>query len=438
MDILSLVKTGENKTIEFKPSLQKEVIITIVAFANTSGGKIIIGVDDNKKFVGVDINPETIQNYINTIKQNTTPAVIPDIEKINIENKTILVIDVKEYPLKPVAHKGRYYKRVGNSNHLMTAVDISDIHLKVLNLSWDSYEQPDENLDALDEVKIDNFLKDVNNTGRFTIDETPWATLEKLKFIKQNKPTIASMLLFAKEPLRMNIRIGRFKDDITILDDRQITDTLFEAIEETMKFIKTYMMVTYEFDGSVKRIEKWDYPIKALREAVLNAIVHRDYSEPSDIQIKIYDDKMVIASPGKLYGDMTLEKLKQRNYQSSLRNKLIAEAFYLTGSTEKYGSGFIRIDNELKEYPNINYEFKEIANAMQITFYKNNNEGVNEGVNILLSLIQNNPNKRTPFFVEKLNTSNKNVERWLKQLKLQNKIEFRGSFKTGGYWSIDA
>lgn len=122
----------------------------------------------------------------------------------------------------------------------------------------------------------------------------------------------------------MNIRVGRFKDDITIIDDRQITDTLFEAVEDTMKFIKTYMMVSYEFNGEIKRVKKWDYPLKALREVVLNAIVHRDYREPSDIQIKIYDDKIVISSPGGLYGDMTLEKIKQKNYQPSLRNKLIA------------------------------------------------------------------------------------------------------------------
>ena len=146
----------------------------------------------------------------------------------------------------------------------------------------------------------------------------------------------------------MNIRVGRFKDDITIIDDRQITNTLFEAVDETMKFIKTYMMVAYEFHGEIQRVEKWDYPLNALREAVLNAVVHRDYAQPSDIQIKIYDDKIVIASPGKLYGDMTIEKLQNRNYQSSLRNKLIAEAFYLTGNIEKYGSGFIRIENELK------------------------------------------------------------------------------------------
>ena len=161
-------------------------------------------------------------------------------------------------------------------------------------------------------------------------------------------------------------------------------------------------------------VEKWDYPLKALREVVLNAIVHRDYRDPSDIQIKIYDD-------------MTLEKIKEKNYQSSLRNKLTAEAFYLTANTEKYGTGFSRIEKELQNYPHISYEFKSIANAMQFTFFKN------EGVKSLYRLIKQNPNNRSTFFAKELNTSVKNIERWLKQLKNEDKIEFKGSPKTGGY-----
>ena len=173
----------------------------------------------------------------------------------------------------------------------------NDMLLKTLNLSWDAYEYPDVTMESLDKKKIEKFFATTKETGRFNLDETSSIMLEKLSFIKNNKPTIASMLLFAKDSLRMNIRVGRFKDDITIIDDRQITDTLFEAVEDTMKFIKTYMMVSYEFNGEIKRVERWDYPLKALREVVLNAVVHRDYRDPSDIQIKIYDDKIVISSP---------------------------------------------------------------------------------------------------------------------------------------------
>jgi len=120
----------ESGQVEYKYSFQKEVIETIVAFANTKGGKIYIGISDNRKIVGIQVSAETIQNYINQIKQSTNPSVIPDIEIIEEEGKNILEISVQEYPIKPVSYKGRFYKRRQNSNHLMTPVEIADAHIK--------------------------------------------------------------------------------------------------------------------------------------------------------------------------------------------------------------------------------------------------------------------------------------------------------------------
>jgi len=166
-EIKSFIQNGESQTIEFKTSFQKEVINTIVAFSNSNGGRICIGINDNKEILGIKISEETIQNYLNTIKQNTIPSVFPDIEKVIIENKTILIIDVKEYPIKPVSYKGKYYKRVQNSNHLMSPTEISDMHLKSLNLSWDAYEYPNAELSSLSLNKIEKFFTLTKVTGRF-------------------------------------------------------------------------------------------------------------------------------------------------------------------------------------------------------------------------------------------------------------------------------
>ena len=443
-ELLRFIQYGESRTIEFKTTFGKGAIEAVVAFANVKGGKIIIGMNDDKNVVGVQISGETKQQWINKIKSSTSPAVIPDIYSVDFDKKTVMIIDVKEYPIKPVSYKGRYYKRVQNSNHLMNAGEIMDARLYSLQLSWDAYEYPNETIDSLDYNKIGKFIKNINETGRLHSKESEITILQKLSFIKNNKPTSAAMLLFAKIPLRMNIRVGRFKDDITIIDDRQITDTLLEAVEDTVKFIKTYMQIAYMFDGSIKRIEKWDYPLAAIREAVINAVIHRNYAEPSDIQIKIYDNKIDIFSPGKLYGDLTLEKLKKKNYQSSLRNKLLAEAFYLTGNIEKYGTGFIRIEDELKSYPDVSFEFKEIANGMLATFNKSGevnegvnegvSEGVNEGVNEVLAFIRDNPGKRIPQIEKEIGVPAKTIERWLKKLKDEGILEFKGSSKTGGYY----
>lgn len=239
------------------------------------------------------------------------------------------------------------------------------------------------------------------------------------------------MLLFAKEPLRCNIRVGRFKDDITIIDDRQITDTLFEASFQTLKFVKTYLQVAYEFDGNIRRKEKWNYPLQAIKEAVLNAIVHRDYTDPSDIQIKIYDKKITIFSPGKLYGDLTLEQLKNRNYQSSLRNKLIAEAFYLTGEIEKYGTGFLRIEKELKFYPDMQFEFNETANGMLAVF-----EILEAKSSVkIIEVIKQNNNITIRDLSMYLNISTRAVEKNIAKLKEQGILRRIGPAK-GGFWVI--
>ena len=231
MDIKQLIANGENDKVEFKTSFKNDSIESIVAFANTKGGSLLISVNDTGEVIGVDLGKETLQNHLNHIKQNTEPSVIPDVEVIMIDGKELLLITVNEYPIKPVSYKGRYYKRIQNSNHLMTPTEIADMHLKVLNLSWDAYIYPDAGVDALDMQKIEKFQKRVNEIGRFSIEEDTLTTLQKLKLIKDNKPTIASMLLFAKEPIRTHIRVGRFKDDITIIDDRQITDTLLKQLK---------------------------------------------------------------------------------------------------------------------------------------------------------------------------------------------------------------
>ena len=131
------LKKGEGHQVEFKTSFGKEVIESVVAFSNSEGGKIYIGVSDSGAILGLTALPETIPNYINTIKQNTQPSIIVDIESLEVDKKIIVVIDVKEYPIKPIAYKNRYYKRSQNSNHLMSLNEIANEHLKTINASWD-------------------------------------------------------------------------------------------------------------------------------------------------------------------------------------------------------------------------------------------------------------------------------------------------------------
>ena len=176
-----IIHNGESATVEFKTSFQKEVIETIVAFSNAQGGSIFIGIKDSGEILGVTVRAETVQQYLNRIKQNTLPAVIPDIELINMSGKFILVIHCNEYPVKPVSFKGKYFKRVNNSNHQISPAEIAEMYLKSLNVSWDAHEYPKVKLDDLDINKINLFCKMINETGRFYLENSPFLTLEDLK-----------------------------------------------------------------------------------------------------------------------------------------------------------------------------------------------------------------------------------------------------------------
>jgi hypothetical protein len=230
--------------------------------------------------------------------------------------------------------------------------------------------------------KIDRFLAKVKEAGRFDLgqQDDPQAILQKLGYISHDQPAWAAMLLFARDPLRHHIHIGRFKTPSHIIDDRQFTDTLFEVTEQAMKFIVSHLSVAFEFDGSVQRKERFSYPLPALREALVNAIVHRDYTDGSDIQIKIFDDRITIYSPGRLYGGLRLEDLYTNHYPSKLRNKLVAEAFYLTGNIEKYGSGFIRIRKALEDYPEVRLEIRESGHGLLLSFLRRGSAFRNEMV----------------------------------------------------------
>ena len=129
-----LIQQGESAQVEFKTSFQKELIETLVAFANSKGGLVLVGVSDSGQIIGVDIKAETLQGWVNQCKQNTTPSVIPDIEVIVLEGKTVAVINVDEYSVKPVACKGRYFKRISNANHQMSPTEISDAQREVAAL----------------------------------------------------------------------------------------------------------------------------------------------------------------------------------------------------------------------------------------------------------------------------------------------------------------
>lgn len=172
--------------------------------------------------------------------------------------------------------------------------------------------------------------------------------------------------------------MGRFKDDITIVDDKILKGNLFAQLESAVQLFRTYLQVRYEFEGksredeplsAMQRKEIWDYPIEALREAVINALIHRDYFQTgSEIQIRVYDDRILITNPGTLPNGITVDDLKREGHRSMPRNTLLAQVFYYGELLEKWGTGTSRMIALCRKHGIPDPEFSAHPDWFSVTF----------------------------------------------------------------------
>ena len=439
-EVLSLISNGESQYIEFKVSFQKEIIESVVAFANTKGGKIIVGVDNKANILGISITNESIQDYINTIKQNTQPNIIVDIDEHNLETKIVLAIDVKEYPLKPISYKNRYFKRVKNSNHIMSLNEISNEHLKTINSSWDYHIDNRHNFDDISQENIDKFIKYTEKNLNKTFTDDPYTILKKYELIKDGKLTFGAYLLFTSNDSAItSFQIGRFKDSTTIIDNIDINTNIFTQVDIAIEFIKKHLMTEFIITGEPQRTVQYDYPLEAIREIVINMIVHRDYQDSGNSIIKIFDDKIEFFNPGRLYDDLTIEDLHSGNYSSRTRNRAIARAFKEAGIIERYGSGIARIKNECKLHEVIQPKLEELVHGFRVTLYKEKlktplKTPLKTKDNIV-KLIKSNKNITIQDMSNELSIGRDSINEHLLTLK-QDKIIKRVGSARSGYWVV--
>ena len=457
MPIEEIIKTGESDTVEFKTTFNRGVIESMVAFANTNGGALYVGVKDNGSIVGVDITKESIQNWVNEIKNKTSPSVIPSVNTEEVQNKVIVVFSVSAYPIKPVAFQGKFYKRIANSNHLMTSDEIADEHLKTLNSSWDYYPDSHHTFADLDMKKVRSFIRSVEKQQQRSISLSPKDFLNRFEFIRNNQITLGAYLLFAKEQCSISdVQAGRFKGETTIIDSLSLNTDLFTEVNELLAFIRKHLMVEYVITGKPSREERFDYPEDAIREIVINMIVHRDYRSSNASIIKIYDDRITFYNPGTLYGNLTIEDLLSGIYVSQTRNKLIAKSFKEVGFIERYGSGILRVRQICRDYGIIEPKFEEVFDGFRVTLFKEKvssdglNDGLNSGINErlnerlnllsdtekkILILLIHEPSLKQLDIAKKLQLSEQYIRKIMKQLK-DKKILHRQGSKKSGHWEI--
>ena len=446
-EILKIIKDGENENIEFKRDFADEVIISLVAFANFKGGKVLLGVGDNGKIAGVKINKESIQKWANEIKNKTQPYLNVNAYQVNFKNKIIIIFEVLEFPLKPVSFKNRYYIRKNNSNHILSLQDVAEMYLRTKNSSWDFYADKDADLDKLNQDKISQVKAIIEENLSISLGDN-LSFLRKYSLIVEEDgneyPSFASMLLFSKKPLRQtDIQIGLFQTDTIIKKSKIIRNDLIAEVEEVMDFIESYILKEYVFTGKPRREEKWQYPITALREIVINAIVHRDYREGAHSQFRVYPDKLIFWNIGKLPYDLSLENIKRGTERSCPRNKLVAEIFRDCGLIERYGSGIKKAIDQFREHGLKGLDFKEVSGGFEVAAFSKEftkkdvgkDVGKDKRKQIIINKIKSKKKFTYISLAKEIGVTEKTIERDLKDLKKDGKIKFVGT-KRAGHWEL--
>jgi ATP-dependent DNA helicase RecG len=370
MNLSRILEEGAGKTIEFRELMDENGFKTVSAFSNTTGGALFCGVSIKGDVIGFDCSHKPTLSIAHKIINKM--GINPSFNCFEWDGKKILRIDVKKSP-NPISYNGKYYKRVGNITTGISGEELREFFLRGSN--WDGITN-DFSLDEIDVESVKRFTKRAVSRGRLAVDIDCdiLEILQKLNLWVDGKLTNAALVLFGKDPQKYFtnalVRVIRFKEEVSV-SDRRITGNLFRQAEEAEEAIKNILNVKFEIKGKLTREEIWDYPLEAIREALINSIVHRDYFKHGiQTQIKIFDDQLWFYNPGELFGGLTIEKL-QEPHPSSTRNPLIAEMFFKAGLVEVHGSGIPKIIKSLMDAGLPEPDFKEEFAGFSVYLKKN-------------------------------------------------------------------
>ena len=272
--------------------------------------------------------------------------------------------------------------------------------------------------------------------------DDPMRVLRKLSLIKDDRPTNACCLAFsAEDSSRTLFQVGRFKGSSLIIDSRSFSCDLFGELDGVMEFVMKHLMIGFVITGKAEHDIRHDYPVEAIREIVLNMLVHRDYRNVGGVSlIKIFDDRIEFSNPGGLPEGLTVEDLLSDGYTTQARNPDIAELFRSARLIERYGSGIRRIIDACRIHGEVEPEFKDMGAWFCVVLrkkHKNSLEsgGINGGINGgIKKVVADNPGIGVGKLSKMVGVSVRTVQRAVAELKAQGVIEYCGSKKTGGYY----
>jgi ATP-dependent DNA helicase RecG len=358
----------ETQNIEYKTIWRDEYLKWICGFANANGGSIFIGKDDNGNVVGVTDAKRLLEEIPNKVRD--VLGILADVNLHTTNQGDFIEIIVEGYPY-PVNYKGQYHYRSGSTKQELKGTALDKFLLQKKGKRWDGVPVPKGSAKDLKQETFDFFRKRAFKSQRIEEDiltDSNEHLLENLQLKENDFLKRAAILLFHSYPEKFvtgaYIKIGYFETDDDLKFQDEIHGNLFEQIEKTMALLFTkYIKAPISYEG-INRVETYEYPKDAIREALLNAIAHKDYSGGVPIQISVYSDKIIIWNEGQLPENWTVKNLMEK-HASRPYNPDIANALFRSGYIESWGRGTIKIIRECKQAgipePIFSYDSSDIS-----------------------------------------------------------------------------
>lgn len=445
----------EKQNIEWKETWKEDYLKWICGFANAQGGKIYIGKNDDGTVTGITNAKKLLEDIPNKVRD--VLGIIVDVNLYSEENKDYLEI-VTLPSSYPVNYKGEYHYRSGSTKQLLKSAALTQFLFEKTGITWDSI--PLDNLSADDfwRDSFDIFRKQAILSKRMDekdLNMTNEQLLDSLGLIKDGKILRAGMMLFHQNPEKWingsYIKIGFFESDSEISYMDEIHGSLISQADKVIDLIFTkYLKANISYEG-VTRIETYPFPKAAIREAVYNAIVHKNYATQIPIQISIYKDKLYISNDCILPSGWTVETLMGK-HRSKPFNPNIANGFFRAGFIETWGRGIEKICEACKNYGTTLPEYtvypedimikfealntaKNIAKNIAKNTANSSKNKIEENTPIVLEFLRQYPKTTQKNIIENLNISKRTLERIISLLKEDGYIERVGNNRSG-YWKV--
>src|SRR5690554_53684 len=364
--------TQESQHIEFKREWRNELLKWICAFANSDGGTLMIDYNDQGEVVGVENTSKLLEDIPNQVRD--VLGIIVEVNLVSHRTLKTLHIKTDAYPY-PVSYKGEYHYRSGSTKQELKGAALDKFLMRKHGITWDSVPVPYVGISDLEEKILKNFRGLAVRKQRLpdeTLEVSNAELLAKLRLTQGDYLKRAAIMLFHPEPdyfvTGAEIKIGAFgKNDADLLYHDVIHGNLFTQVETALELIQLkYLKAKISYEGLYRK-ERFPLPIPALREALLNAVVHKDYGSHTAIQISIYPDKLMLWNPGQLPDSWTLEKLISK-HESIPYNPEIAKCFFLAGLIEAWGRGIERIIEACQQENYPTPEWKVEPNGLWVIF----------------------------------------------------------------------